>query len=684
MQVNSLGLTEEQPENNVQRIVLEMLGVTLSKDARARAMQLPCWNEALGLPTPWDQQWSLRIQQVLAYEIRPARVRRPLRRVRWWSSARSRELVRGGRRPSCERIARRRRLVRHDRRDEGPARAEPTPSACAASSRASCTVVGVNSFTETEPSPLADDRAARRHRHDRSRRSSASRSRRSQRGARRATTRRSTPRSTQLRAVAADRPRTSCPRRSRSREAGGTVGEWAGALREVFGEYRAPTGVGGGRGAAPAPRWRRCASWSRPIADGDRAARSGCSSASPASTATPTAPSRSRSRPATPGIEVVYQGIRLTPAEIAAAARDEDVDVVGPLDPVGLPPRPGARRPCACCAAAGVDAPVVVGGIIPDARPGAARGHGRRPGLHTEGLPAVAGSSATSPSWPGSTDDESSGGGDGRPMRRRMHDPRVIVAATGGVAALAAGAIGVAINAPALAVVAGVGGRGRRHRRRGARRPRPARARTGSEQAEDEIRAVRRELASINAVLQEEVEPQSRRRGARSDHRRPASAASRRSTRRPASTTSSTSRCSCSSRSPRRAGRCDRSRSSSSRSTPWARPTRDTRQQALGVVGDVVRRTLRESDAACRLGDLMVGAILEDTPEAGAVWAAERVRGTLLASRSATRSRSRPASRATRRTRWVRPSSCTRRAARSTKPGARGRDRVELAPEPSN
>ena len=68
MQVNSLGLTEEQPENNVQRIVLEMLGVTLSKDARARAVQLPCWNEALGLPTPWDQQWSLRIQQVLAYE----------------------------------------------------------------------------------------------------------------------------------------------------------------------------------------------------------------------------------------------------------------------------------------------------------------------------------------------------------------------------------------------------------------------------------------------------------------------------------------------------------------------------------------------------------------------------------------------------------------------------------------
>ena len=136
MQVNSLGLTEEQPENNVQRIVLEMLGVTLSKDARARAIQLPCWNEALGLPTPWDQQWSLRIQQVLAYEIRPARVRRPVRGL---------EGRRGARSPSCAPRrrgraavgARRRRLVRDDRRDEGPARAVATPSGCAASSRAS-------------------------------------------------------------------------------------------------------------------------------------------------------------------------------------------------------------------------------------------------------------------------------------------------------------------------------------------------------------------------------------------------------------------------------------------------------------------------------------------------------------------------------------------------------------------
>ena len=123
MQVNSLGLTEEQPENNVQRIVLEMLGVTLSKDARARAVQLPCWNEALGLPTPWDQQWSLRIQQVLAYEsdlLEYGDLFDGSKVV----EAQGRRAARGSRGRAAV-GARRRRLVRDDRRDEGPARAEP-------------------------------------------------------------------------------------------------------------------------------------------------------------------------------------------------------------------------------------------------------------------------------------------------------------------------------------------------------------------------------------------------------------------------------------------------------------------------------------------------------------------------------------------------------------------------------
>ena len=135
MQVNSLGLTEEQPENNVQRIVLEMLGVTLSKDARARAVQLPCWNEALGLPTPWDQQWSLRIQQVLAYESDLLEYG-DLFDGSMVVEAKVAELCEAARgRAAAD--ARRRRLVRDDRRDEGPARAERTPSGCAASSRAS-------------------------------------------------------------------------------------------------------------------------------------------------------------------------------------------------------------------------------------------------------------------------------------------------------------------------------------------------------------------------------------------------------------------------------------------------------------------------------------------------------------------------------------------------------------------
>ncbi len=212
-----------------------------------------------------------------------------------------------------------------------------------------------------------------------------------------------------------------------------------------------------------------------------------------------------------------------------------------------------------------------------------------------------------------------------------MHDPRVIVAASGGVAALAAGAIGVAINSPTFAVVAGsagvvaaiagvaLGARARQSEDR-------------LEQAEDEIRAVRRELASINAVLQEEASRRvaeeelgsgledTRVRGEQAfdaatglyDEKyfavlaQQQVAAARRSLR-PISVIIF-------------------------EIDAMGEADRDTRLQALGVVGDVVRRTLRESDAACRLGDLMVGAILEDTPEAGAVWAAERVRGTLLAS----------------------------------------------------
>src|SRR5512140_613965 len=215
-------------------------------------------------------------------------------------------------------------------------------------------------------------------------------------------------------------------------------------------------------------------------------------------------------------------------------------------------------------------------------------------------------------------------------MRRRMHDPRVIVAATGGVAALAAGAIGVAINSPTFAVVAGSAGvvaaiagvaLGARARQSEVR----------LEQAEDEIRAVRRELASINAVLQEEASRrvaeeelgsglEERTRGEQAfdaatglyDEKyfavlaQQQVAAARRSLR-PISVI---------------IFEID--------TMPNAEDE-VARAQALTVVGDVVRRTLRESDSACRLGELMIGAILEDTPEAGAVWAAELVHGAVVA-----------------------------------------------------
>jgi diguanylate cyclase (GGDEF)-like protein len=262
-----------------------------------------------------------------------------------------------------------------------------------------------------------------------------------------------------------------------------------------------------------------------------------------------------------------------------------------------------------------------------------------------------------------------------------MQDTRLVVAATGGVAALAAGAVGVAMNAPVFAVVAGaagviaatagvaLGARARRSEDRLA-------------QAEEEIVAVRRELASINAVLQEEAsrraaedelgpvpDPLVRPRGEQAFD--PATglydekyfavlvqqqvAAARRSLR-PISVIIF-------------------------EIDSLTEADKDTRLQALGVVGDVVRRTLRESDAACRLGDLMVGAILEDTAEAGAVWAAERVRGTLLASPVGD-ALTLSAGVACYPSHALGAAELVHQASRALEEArARGRDRVELAPE---
>ncbi len=267
-------------------------------------------------------------------------------------------------------------------------------------------------------------------------------------------------------------------------------------------------------------------------------------------------------------------------------------------------------------------------------------------------------------------------------MRLDMEDPRLVVAVTGGLAALTAGAVGVAMHAPALAVVAGIGGLVAAV----AGVALGAEARRNSDQlgqAEDELRTVRRELASINAVLQEEAN----RRVAETELGPPADIARPRSEHAFDPATGLYDERYFAVLVQQQVAAARRSLRPVSvvifEIDSMSEAEVETRQQALGVVGDVVRRTLRESDAACRLGDLMVGAILEDTPEAGAVWAAERVRGTLLASPigdALTLSAGVACypTHALGAAELVHQASCALDEART-----RGRDRVELAPEAS-
>ncbi|HEY6888704.1 MAG TPA: protein meaA [Solirubrobacter sp.] len=351
VQVNSLGLTESQPENNVQRIVLEALAVTLGRGARARAVQLPAWNEALGLPRPWDQQWSLRIQQVLAYEtdlleypdifegsvVMDGLVGELLDGAR---AELARVSERGG---AVEAVPYMKSALVESHR-ERIARIED----------GSQVLVGVNRFTETEPSPLtaedggilvvdpgveAEARAALE-------------SWRAARGDVSAAL-------AELRRVAAGDENIMEATLAAAR-AGVTTGEWAGALRDVYGSYRAPTGVG--TAASPAA---------------DEALRDEVARVSEALGRTlkilvgkPGLDGHSngaeqiavRARDA--GMDVVYEGIRLTPAQIARSAIDEGVHVIG------LSILSGSHReliPDVIAALDGADIPVVVGGIIPDA-----------------------------------------------------------------------------------------------------------------------------------------------------------------------------------------------------------------------------------------------------------------------------------------------------------------------------
>jgi (2R)-ethylmalonyl-CoA mutase len=360
VQVNSLGLTEQQPENNVQRIVLETLGVTLSKDARARAMQLPAWNEALGLPRPWDQQWSLRIQQVLAFEsdlLEYEDIFEGSKVV----EAKTSELVEeataelddvqalGGAFEAIDEL--KRRLVRSQA--ERVRRIES----------GELKVVGVNSFTETAPSPLLGDGEFENilkvdHRVEAEMVADVDRWRvlRDNGSVRAALD--------VLRRVAEDDGAEGnlMPATIALAHAGGTTGEWAGALREVFGEFRAPTGVGGGvghRGEELAPIRLRSRQLAERTGGPPRllVAKPGLDGHSNGAEQIAVA-----ARDA--GFEVIYQGIRLTPAQIVAAALDEDVDIVGLSILSGshlelVPDVLDRLR------AAGSTAAVVVGGIIP-------------------------------------------------------------------------------------------------------------------------------------------------------------------------------------------------------------------------------------------------------------------------------------------------------------------------------
>src|SRR5438067_5691986 len=348
VQVNSLGLTEDQHENNVQRIVLEMLGVTLSKNARARAIQLPCWNEALGLPRPWDQQWSLRIQQVLAYEtdlLEHDDIFEGSKVI----EARTNELIEaaqaelddvlalGGAFEAIDEI--KGRIVR-----SGTERTRRIEAG-------DLKVVGVNVFPETAESPLGGDEIILRvdpaveaeMKED----VAQWRAARDNDAVERALDR--------LRAAAASDENVMPPTIELA-HAGGTTGEWAGALREMFGEFRAPTGVAAAVGRR-ANGLGKLAERLKSLPGGPPrllVAKPGLDGHSNGAEQVAVA-----ARDA--GIEVVYQGIRLTPAQIAAAARDEDVDVVGIsiLSGSHLQLVPEVVR---LLRDEGVDAPVVVGG----------------------------------------------------------------------------------------------------------------------------------------------------------------------------------------------------------------------------------------------------------------------------------------------------------------------------------
>jgi (2R)-ethylmalonyl-CoA mutase len=363
VQVNSLGLTEAQPENNVQRIVLEMLAVTLSKEARARAVQLPAWNEALGLPRPWDQQWGLRMQQVLAFESDLLEyedlfegsivVERLVDELIDGATAElERVLDMGGAVAAVESGYMKSELVRsHTRRR---ARIESGDDV----------VVGVNAFTATEPNPLTADLETAVQAVDPAVEQQAIDDVVRWRSGRDAAEVAAAVDELHQHAVVGLNLMGAS---LRCAKAGVTTGEWAGALREVFGEFRAPTGVSASIGIESSGPGLAAARESVNRTATELSSRLRFLVGKPGLDGHSNGAEQIAVRARDAGFEVVYQGIRLTPAEIVAAAVAEDVDVVG------LSILSGSHRELVPAVIDGLraegreDVPVVVGGIIPDA-----------------------------------------------------------------------------------------------------------------------------------------------------------------------------------------------------------------------------------------------------------------------------------------------------------------------------
>ncbi|MDE3027725.1 MAG: protein meaA [Paracoccaceae bacterium] len=356
VQVNSLGLTEQQPENNVYRILIEMLAVTLSKNARARAVQLPAWNEALGLPRPWDQQWSLRMQQILAYESdlleyddlfdgNPA-ITRKVESLKEGARAELAQIdAMGGAVAAIDYM--KSRLV------------EANADRVAHIESGETTVVGVNRWTEAAPSPLTTgdgtimqaDPAAEA---DQIARLTAWRASRDAAAV-----------ATALAAVrdAARSGANIMPPSIAAAKAGATTGEWGATIRAAFGEYRAPTGVS----RAPSNRTEGL----EPIRDAVDAVSTKLGRRLKFLVGKPGLDGHSNgaeqiaARARDCGMDITYDGIRLTPAEIVAAAADQQAHVIG------LSILSGSHIALISdvlngLRAAGLDTPVVVGGIIPE------------------------------------------------------------------------------------------------------------------------------------------------------------------------------------------------------------------------------------------------------------------------------------------------------------------------------